>query len=388
MPALAYTAAIQDRIFRMLGIDLSTADTDTTKFIDNTWTSGSLTGGMALDALTQLQLMGQWFALVAPTSVPSELESLLVAKTVVLCAPKFQPDRMDAYVQAQSEAQMTLDTYARNLVTYDPGATPEASVLTVQNVRYYVVSNMIRRPPAWETVGGTARPKPRPFVPFEVIDANLERVMRRIWQMGDWIFARRKVTISISTSSVVTFSAGLGASETFDSWLSRKLYFDDTGSQGANFMEYTRDADDQARLDAYAGATTLTGRPRRFNITESSGTLTYWFSPPPDQTYTARGVCLIKGPTLDTLTNTTTALARFPTTFNHVIKDAVLAETLRHINDPHGEQLWRQVVEEVERLLPTYTGPGTPEREALQQRDVFDDLQNFTGGTATMGGWM
>lgn len=387
MTALAYTAAIQTRINSILGINLTTADTFTKTLIDGTWTSGA-PGGMALDALTQIQQIGQWMMLDIPANVPAEWESWLVAKTALMAGVQIHPNRVQQYEEMHARAEMAaLDFFARNLITYDTGGTPEASVLTTQNIRYYVVGHLIRREPGWETVDGSHRQKPRKAIPFEIIDANIERVMRQIWQYGDWPFARRLCTFSITTANAVTIT-GLGAGEIFASLTSRKLYFDDVASQGANFMEWFKDPDDMSRRKAYDVNSNVTGRPRYFNYSDSSGTLTWTFHPALDQTYTAKGVVLIKGPTLDTLSKTTTALARFPAEFNHIIKDAVLAETLRHIGDRDGVLLWQQVTEELERMLPVYCAPGPPSENSLEMRDAYNDLASFTGGTSTLGGWM
>jgi len=204
MPALAYTAAIQTRIaYALRGMAYSTLTADEKAMIDATWASGALTGGVALDALTQIQQIGQWFSLTAPTSVPDEWASWLVQRTVMYAAQQMAPDRLQHYIEMHDSAEMAaLDAYERNLITYDPGATPEATTLTVQNLRYYVTQVCVRRDGGWETVEGTRRRRPRRWIPFTVVDAAIDRVIRNLWNRANWIFKRRQATLLITPYSI------------------------------------------------------------------------------------------------------------------------------------------------------------------------------------------
>ena len=204
MAVLAYTAAIQTRIAYALRMQAYSALTDGEKeMIDGTWTTGALDGGVALDALTQIQQLGQYFSLTAPTSVISEWESWLVQRTVMYAAQAMAPDRMQHYIEMHDSAMMAaIDAYQRNLVTYDPGATPEATVLTIQNIRYYVTGLLVRRDSGWETVEGTRRRRPRKWIPFEIIDACIEKVIRNTWNRANWIFKKRSGTITLTRYAV------------------------------------------------------------------------------------------------------------------------------------------------------------------------------------------
>lgn len=466
MTALAYTTAIQNRIANLLGLSYSTTTAFNKALIDGTWSSGALGGGVALDALTEIQQIGQWFGLVAPTSVPSEWEAWLVAKTVLMAGKVIHPERTDGYQKLHDDAEMAaIDAYGRNLVTYDPGATPEATTLTIQNVRYYVMSHCARRE-RWHTVDGQATRRPRLWVSPEVVDAQIERVLRNLWNRAYWNFRRRVVTMKINPITVtnatwtastktltstgnfgtsatipvgstviitggtsvttgyyivasstadtlvltgscyatdlsaadieltvvaVTFPT-LDTSETFHQVASRRFYYDDSTAGGLSFIEWAKDGTEMSRVRANQQSNGVTRRPAIYRFENNSDVLSWDFYPIPDQVYTAKGEIFVKGPTLASTAASTVGGGRFPEAFNHVIKDAVLAETLRHYGDPQGKEMWLDIEQEIQRLLPQFCDVGQQE-EDQEVRDVYGDYYNnlpryrmFLGVSNTFGG--
>lgn len=390
MSTLSYTAAVQNRIAQALrGMPYTNLTTNEKTVLDATWTTGALTGGFALDALTQIQQIGQWFSMTAPASVPIEWEQWLVARTVMLAGQQMGPDRMDLYVEAHDNAEMAaIDAYSRQLITYDPGATPEATTLTVQNIRYHVISYCVRRLSTWETVEGTRRRRPRQWVPFTIVDNAIERTLRNLWSRAEWTFRRRNTTMTVSASSVVAFPDLSG--ETFDQFATRKMYYTDATGGGMELQWLS--GDDMARARAYADGGAYTGRPLYFRYENKAGTLTFDFFPRPDAAYTLRCEVYVKGPTLGTLSDTTTAMARFPNVFNHVIMDAVLAVVLDHMGDRNGKIMRESVEEEISRMLPIYADVGRVDdqqsprdmyRDRTSQRSFVDPLD--TGGFGSGG---
>lgn len=448
---LASTSATQNRTAYILrGVAYASLTTAEKAVLD----------AAALDALTQIQQIGQYFSLTAPASVPDTWESWFVQKTAMMAAQQMCPDRMAHYIEMHEAAEMAaIDAYGRNSITYDPGSTPEASVLTVQNIRYYVISNMVRRDPGWETIDGARRRRPRKWIPFELIDAQIERVVRNIWNRADWQFKRRQATFTLTpytvadatythatktitktsgfattipAGSVVRVTAGTGATlgeyvtttgatadaiiltasigsaadgqtdidcevlavtnnllttETFHDFATRELYFDDA-TNGNNRRECVKWAsnDEMAKCRALIRAgTTTSGRPAVFSFQESSGVKSWWFYPWPDDTYTLSCAVNVKGPTLGSLTDTTTALARFPAEFNHVIKDAVYAEVLDHTNDPQGPRMRQRIEDEIAVMLPKYAEPGKPAMNPTI-RDVYRNADyEYFGGSPGSG---
>lgn len=372
MTALAYTALLQDRIaYRLRGTAYSSMQAAEKAALDATWTTGALTGGYALDALTQIQQIGQYFGLVAPTSVPSEWEQWFVARTVLMASVQMRNDRYQEFSDEHERSEMAaIDAYSRNAITYDPGATPEASTLTVQNIRYYVTA-MCAKKQRWETLeGGGRRVRPRLFVPPELVDTQIERVMRNIWQRGDWYFKRRKVVMTISALGAVTFD--LAAGESFQSIASREFFYNDSVANGGMCLQWAKDGTVMSQLLAQTQAST--GRPQAFRVERTSGTFTWTFWPTTDAEYTATGEVYIGSPTLGVLASSTTVLARFPVEFAHVIKDAVLAETLDHYGDPDGARLRIRMEDEITRLLPHYATIGNVQADQ-SVRDVYGDMR-------------
>lgn len=369
---LAYSTAIQNRVaIALRGVEYASLDAAEKVVIDGTWGGvGDPTAGFAIDALTEIRQIGQWFSLTTPANVPAEWESWLVARIVMHASIQMGPDRRAVYVERHDDAEMAaLDAYARNAITYDPGATPEAATLTVQNIRYYVVAFCVRRASTWETVEGSRRRRPRQWPPFELVDSCIERVLRRLWGEKDWKFKRRQITVTISALGAVTFTGLSG--ETFHSFATRNLYYNDTDG-AAQTIEWL-DGDRMAMAKAYEAATaTPTGRPRYVRFEDKSGTLAWYFYPAPDAEYTVKAEVYVKGPTLTSLADTTTAMARFPREFDHLIKDAVLAEVLSHLSDPQGRRMLEDVRDEIDRMTPIYAGVGRVDNDQ-SVRDVYGD---------------
>lgn len=466
MAVLAYTLKIQDRIFRELGIDLSTADAFTKALIDDTWTTGALGGGVALDALTQCQQFGQWFSLSDAAGV-SQWDGWLVARTVLMAGRTLQPERVPEFEKANDDAEMAaLDAYTPSLFTVDPGATaPEPSTLTMANILSYVIHHCARRE-RWHTVEGVARRRPRLWVPPTIIYHHTERVLRNLWSRANWPFRRRAVTLvitpySVSTATytsatktvtcassfattipagatvkfisgtgitacervvasatastvvltaaplgvtgdlttgdikcivVATLVDGLTSAETFHSVATREFCYSDSTGRGST-LTWAKDGTQMSQRRAIDSDGTTTGRPTAFRFENNAAlsnsakvdVFAWTHSPIPDTTYYASGEVYVKGPTVTSLSATTTAMARFPAEFDHVIKDAVLAEVLRHHGDPQGREMWADVEEEIKTLLPQFCDVGVQDDDN-GVRDVYQDFDQCDSAGVWGGG--
>lgn len=203
--ALTYSSSVQTRIASLLGLTYATTSAANKTLIDGTSSSNPPAGGMALDAYTEISQIGQWFSQVAPASTstaPAVWEPWLVALTALKVAKNIHPEREAIFQKLHDEAKMAaLDAYSANAIDYDPGLTPNATVLTVQNIRFYTMLLCARRE-RWHTVEGTPALRPRLWVQPEIVDANIERVIRNIWNRGEWPFTRRMVTMKITPYNV------------------------------------------------------------------------------------------------------------------------------------------------------------------------------------------
>ena len=200
--ALTYTVTMQDKIAHLLrNAPYDSLDETEKAVIDGAATPPTITTGQAYDALVQIQQVGQWFSMTpaSAASLPAEWEPWWIARTVMMAGQVLCPDRRQQYVELHDDAEMVaLDAYARTAITADPGATPEAAVLTVQNIRYYITSLCVRRASGWETVEGSRRRRPRKWIPFELVDACTEKVIRNLWNRANWNFKARSGTITLT----------------------------------------------------------------------------------------------------------------------------------------------------------------------------------------------
>lgn len=462
MAALAYTAAIQEKIGSLLGLGTTTSPgyAGTTaankKLIDNTWTSGAV-GGQAGDALRFIQQVGQYFALDTPANVPDTWDNWLVARTVMMAGRQIHPDRVADFEKANDEAELAaIDGYDPDGLSYDPGASnPVPTTLTLLNIRKFVMSHCIRRR-QWETLeGGVRKLRPRLWPQASIVDHHAERVLQNLWNRADWPFRRRAVTMTItpyscsdatytsasktftSTSFTAAASAGdllivqdgtgvtvgeyvvgtgsavsnvvvtsaaasgnlstgdieatlvtvrfsLIASESFDGFASREMYYTDIDGRGVG-LKWAEDGTAMSRMRAWVAGGGVTGRPAWLRYEVNSDVPTFFFDTIPDQAFTVKAEVYVKGPTITSLSATTTALTRFPIKFDHVIKTAVLAEVLRHYGDPGGKELWNDTETEITNLLPRYVDVGSVDDNPVMQ-DVNMDF-NRQRPTRWFGGY-
>lgn len=456
MATLAYTAAIQIRVANDLGLTYATTSGPNKTLIDNAWTVGA-PGGAALDALTQIQQIGQWFSLTAAASVPSEWESWLVKKTALIVARVIHPERLEAFQRAHDDAEMAaIDAYTPTSLATGTEIPAEAYTLTMYNLLSYVIRHCARLK-RWETVDGTARQRPRLWVGPEIIYAQTERVLKSLWNRANWPFRRRMVTLAIvpytvtnatyalssktvtstgnfsttiqpgapvrfisgtgviacerivvsASADAVTLNAvptgvttdlntgditctvtntiidGLTLNETFAAVATREFCYGDIQGVGAK-LRWSPDGTSMSarRARDAAGGSNSTGRPDAFRFENNATRInnvsvdvfSWTYSPPADGIYYAKGEVYVKGPSVTTLAAGTADMARFPEVFDHVIKDLVLSEVMRH----YGVQDWRalseKTEEEVQNLLPQFCDVGIQDDEQ-EVRDVYQDFQ-------------
>jgi hypothetical protein len=361
--AITYTSAIQNRIaMSVWGRQNSGLTADQKAHLDGTWTSGSLTSGMAFDALTRINQYGQWWEQAGASAAPAAWEGWFVSLTALKLAVSHRPDRIQGLrVELNDAIESALQTHS---LTDATSTTITGQTLTVPGLRYFVMNHAIRR-------------TPRLFVPPSDIDAHLLWVLNYLWNCAGWNFRKRQVTLTIATNSAVT--TDLGVTETLDSLSSRQLYYDDTSGARIRWVS----SDEMAQLRARYG--TETGRPRFFRTERSGSTLSWKFAPLPDAQYTAKAECHIKGPgTLSDATSLTTELAKFPPEFGPVVRDLVLGRCLMFHSAADGRRIYEDALAQVETFLPAAEDFGRP-AHTQTVRDAYQDIQAL-GGEFIMGG--
>lgn len=359
---ITYTSAMQNTIaLNVWGRQNSGLTTDDKTHLDGAWTTGSLTAGLAFQALTRLNQIGQWFEQAGASSAPAAWEHWFISLTSLLLAKTHRPDRAALYAAEERQAaDAALSSFS---LTDATSATISGQTLTVPGLRYYVMNHCVRR-------------RRRLFVPPADIDAHLQWVLNHLWNLAGWNFRKRLVTLTIASNGTVTSTL---TNETLDSIATRELWYTDA----PGFTLKWATAEEMARLKAEYG--TDTGRPLWFRLERSGSSLTWHLAPLPDAQYTLRSEVYISGPaTLTDATSLTNALAKFPTEFGPVIRDLVLGRVLEHHGAEDGAAVVSRAMDQVTAFLPAAEDHGRP-AHTQEVRDRYGDARAQTGQNAVGG---
>lgn len=359
MASLSYSAALQSEISRILcGVDYADLKSQQKALIDGTSSASPPTEGCAKRAWDYINRYAQWFALTGSTAAPATWRDWFIARAVMLAAMQIRPESEHAaqYARLERDARLAcFESFARKEMDVSPGADTEAWTTHTKNVRFLVISNLIRR-------------KNPQFMPCETIDANLREVLISLWNAHDWNFKRRVTTMTIATNSAVTFPDLSG--ETFHQPATRKFYYTDSAGAGES-IEWA-DGDQIASWRALNNSTSQTGRPTRFRYENKGGTLTWTFDVTPAQAYTLRGEVYVQGPGTPSSATDTAVFAKFPTEFHPWIYKMTLAECLARIDPTEGARLRARCDEETPALLAVFASNGKAD-VTQQVRDVYGD---------------
>lgn len=198
--AITYTAAIQNRIaYKVWGVANSSLSPDQKALLDGTWTTGSLTTGVAYDAITRVNQYAQWFNLAGAADAPAAWEQWFVAEAALLAVQTVRPERVGLFERERDNAiDAALDAFS---VLDANGSTLGLQTLDYKNIRFYVMNHCVRRKFAYAKDGE----KYRLFVPPSNVDAATTWVLNYIWNYAKWRFRKRQISIRIVP---ITFSAG------------------------------------------------------------------------------------------------------------------------------------------------------------------------------------
>lgn len=367
--ALTYSAAIQNRIAVLVfGIEYSALASADKLLLDNNWTTGAV-GGVVGDVLQTLGEYAQFVTLDGTRNPPDQWESWWVALSAKRVGANARPDRMTFLKEVEEDAAATaIDLYLRNSTTYNPASVTEAQDLTVQSIRNYVWLQCVRR-------------KPRIFPSAESIDTAIFDVINHIWNHADWVFRRRRVTLTVPTSGTPAgnpVTDTLSGGETIGNFNTRMLWYTD----GGGAVQWVS-ADGAAMMKASFLLTK--GRPQFVRAQQSSGTWSFEWFPEPDASYTLYAEVNVAGPGFPSSATDTTVFAKFPTPFRTIIKEAVLAKVLINLDARDGVQMWQRTQDAIDRLLPKYADIGELGAD-VSVRDVYGDAQALTGFQNRLGG--
>jgi hypothetical protein len=387
-------------------------------------------------ALTMVENLAQWFSLTALTAnatAPDQWEFFLVDEIIARVELNAHPERaQQAQQQARRSMQAAVESYSRLAIDYSPASTTEAFIYHCLNNRKYVLSHCIRLKPAlfpdiatvdaaleetavslFNRAGWTFRRRPVTMVVTRTaftggtwtestktisgltgVGSSLP-TGTRFYVTGGTGANKRDFPITSTTSTtivltqslgsdantqtdiagfyyVVTFE-GLQASESFDSIASTRFFY--TGDDEGELC--WQSADDFAKNRAYDG--TETGQPCCFRTHQPAATTTaFLLSPPPDASYTLRGEVFTLTPADPGSGTETTMFDKFAAEFLPTMRRAQLDRVLTNYGRTN-EQMHSEVTDEIERLLPEYQDPGSPDGE-VGIRDVYEDRQAQSGG--------
>lgn len=372
--AFAYTAGLQGRIaLAVWNVPYASLTANQKTQLDNTWSSGAITGGEALAAWTEVAQIGQWFeqAVSNPdTSFPQPAwDRLFVAKCAMYLSKTVRPDRL-AEFQRDHEVALdeAIDTYTPTLIT---AAAISGQALTVAGIRAYVCNHCVRR----KESGANQGLRRRIFPPIQDVDSHSQWTCNFLWNKELWNFRKRMIQITINANNTVTMTGLSG--ETFDSIASNRFYYD--GNNFGSVLEWV-DSTTAPGLKAYHG--TSQGTPRYFRTETKGSTVSWHLFPIPDQAYTLYGTVYVATPTMTTMADIDSAIGRFPPEFGTVIRDIVLARVLMAHQASDGQRMWDLAMEQVEILCPTYTETGSPAR-LTSVLDVYSDHSLLRGDEPT-----
>lgn len=361
MANLAYSTEIQNRVaYALFTSAYSALATEQKNAIDGASAADPPTSGRAVDAFLTIKKMGQWWELTDSTTVSDAAQAWLVAEIVFLVSLTQRPERIQDFKDARDRAMNEyLDTITTTTITTGYGA--DVFTLSLQSCRYYV----LRR------VAGTNRKMLISVTPEE-LDASTTWCLNWLWNKAAWLFRRRLVTITVTTSGSPAGSSptiNLVSGETFDKVSSQRLYY---STFTPNFVSMIG-GDAMSALKA--DTTIAAAMPQYFRIERSGQTQSWLFHPYPDQTYTLTGEVLIRLPGTTTpgvpdSATDTVPFSKIPHEFIHPFKELVLGHVMR--NRGVSDEVWNKAVEEIERFAPIYLDQGGPDLDGAV-RDVYHD---------------
>ena len=376
MADFAYGTVVQNQVSNLIfGAAYSTLTAAQKSALDGTWSSGAPTAGFAQMAYQQVGQIAQWWYQAGATVSPDVWQHWFVMRMARITSLQYRPDRFKEFRDMDNEAMdSAIKSFAKQDAS-DSALNTTASITNIKTIRYETMQAAINRTP------------PVFLSPSEIDSATL-RVIRLVWNAADWLFRRREVVMSVNTSSVVTFTSGLGGSETFDQFVSTRLTYTDTSGAGIHCV--------WANPDDFADAAVLyssgTGRPNYFRFTKTAPTTIVWqFAPAPDVTYTMRALVTITGPTDPVDSTATTAFDLFPIPFHQIIRDWVLGECLSKRDGQaraDGNALRARCQDEVERLSITFADAGNVTKDSGDVRDVYMDTLMYGSNRNMLGGGM
>ena len=361
MANLAYSTNIQDQVATLLFQTSYSGLSSSHKLgIDNTWTTGALTGGAAKSAWDSINQYSQWWYQAGATVSPDIWQHWLVHRICRIYAVQARPDRVADFRALEAQSQTDALASFTKEDPNDSSVGTDATAATYKSIRFTTMETLLsRNPPIFAS-------------PAE-IDSATVKVMRDMWNRGDWVFKRRPVTMQIAANGTVTFTLSNG--DVFHSFSTTQLYYADLPYKSSPLVFADQDEMTRRTIEW----TSTTGRPRYFRFYRTGSTITWQFAPTPDAAYNAFGEIFIEGPHDPSSSTDTVPFTQFPTEFIPLIKDGVLARVLYNRGVADGREQVARFNDEVDRMAPKYIEVGNVDRNP-RPRDVYQDFITYGDG--------
>ena len=395
--------------------------------------------GLAGAALTIVYQYAQWFQQTGSATGPDPWEQWFIAETVYKLIQSTRPERASEFLTAREQA-MEAALAAFSSAAIDSSTTPQGQTFSYQSIRLFVIDHCIRRRPArvFPSVPNidAATQWVLDYV-WRHTGWNFKRRQCQLYIVGNamtggtWTNSTKTLTINstgythvtggqlyvrggtgavigvydiaskpgntslvlatslsgsggdlatgdITCSAVTTSIFGLGASETFDTFSSRRFYYTDSSYAEVGWAN----ADDISKM--LSSPTAVPGRPQVFRHERRAAFNVFQFYPIPDQAYQGRFEANIAPPAAASSASDTAPFDAFPSALRPIIRDMVLARVLRLYNVPGWTEAWASASDQLEISAPQYDRRGEPEQEQ-KVRDAVQDpyqmgLSNQFGG--------
>lgn len=208
--AFAYSAELQQQIaLNVWNVANASLSATQKAQMDNTWTTGALSGGAAYYAQAEIANFAQWIEQASSTpdtSLPQPSWSgLFVALATWKLCLAVRPDRAQFWeAEYQRQLDLAIDTYSKTLGS---AGTITGQTFTPQAILYYVMNHCVRRKESGREQGQ----RRRIFPAVDDVYAHLQWVCDFLWNKSAWAFRKRMVTLRVK---VVAITAGTWAEST------------------------------------------------------------------------------------------------------------------------------------------------------------------------------
>ena len=357
----SYAAAHQDELALLLAKkEYSSLTSAQKKMIDNGTTSSP--GGAVGRAIQSIGAIAASLNIGAADEIPTEWGHWVILRAASHASHAFSVAEDEDLAQAERAAQ--IEAYQSfTLIDADADLSGSGVTLTVAAMRQYVLTRC---------VSGREILIPQ----ISVIDTCLQNVLSDLWNMADWSFRQKEVSIALATNGTVT----LTPSVTVDKVVSHTLFYTDD-EQGECVLA------DRDLIQRFQSDNNLdTGKPEYFRTTRSGDTVSWVFNRTADQAYTMLGTVSISLSAQSDTSTMNTALALLPSEFITIVREWVYGSVLSALGSTRARAVMDAAQDRLDQNAYTYIAT----EDEKKQRSDYPMRRKTIGGPSwnDMGGFV